>query len=195
MASTIDNNEEIILGSGNLYLAEFEGSIPEDTVIEADANRAGNIKGGATLEYSQTSQTVKDDMGRVKKTITTEEDVKFKTGMITWVETWIQALISTARVDTTNKEGHRIYKIGGLNNQNKKRYLFRFVHTRDDGRKLRVTVTGKNTGTISLAFTTENASTIDAEITANTLDKDGTLVIIDDEMLTETSAASAQSGS
>lgn len=195
MASNIDNSEEIILGSGDLYLAEFTGDIPDDSVIEADDKRAGNVKGGATLEYSQTSQTVKDDKGRVKKTITTEEDVKFKTGLITWVDTWIKALISTARVDATTKTGHRVYKIGGLSNQSKTRYLFRFVHTRDDGRKLRVTVTGKNTGTISIAFNPENATTVDAEISANPLDKDGTLVIIDDEMLKDTTTTPEQSGS
>lgn len=195
MASNIDNSEEIILGSGDLYLAEFTGDIPDDSVIETDDKRAGNIKGGATLEYSQNSQTVKDDKGRVKKTITTEEDVKFKTGLITWVDTWIKALISTARVDTTTKAGHRVYKIGGLSNQSKTRYLFRFVHTRDDGRKLRVTVTGKNTGTISIAFNPENATTVDAEISANPLDKDGTLVIIDDEMLKATTTTPEQSGS
>lgn len=193
---TIDNSEEIILGSGDLYIVEFTGEIPEDSVIEAEANRAGNIKGGATLEYSQTSQTVKDDKGRVKKTITTEEDVKFKTGLITWVQNYIKALISTARVDTATKPGHRVYKLGGLANQSKTRYLWRFVHTRDDGRKLRVTVTGKNTGTVSLAFKPEDATQVDAEITANTLDKEGTLVIIDDEMLESdpdyAAAASAQ---
>lgn len=188
MPNTIDNSDEIILGSGDLYLVEFTGEIPEDAIIEAEDNRAGNIKGGATLEYSQSRQTVKCDMGRVRKTILTEEDVKFKTGLITWVEQWLQALISTARVDKTSKKGHRIFKIGGLKNQNKKRYLFRFVHTRDDGRKLRVTVTGQNTGTISLAFNPENATTVDAEITANTLDSEGTLVIIDDEMLEAESA-------
>ena len=195
MENNIDNSEEIILGSGDLYLAEFTGTIPGDDEIEKDANRAGNIKGGATLEYSQTSQTVKDDKGRVKKTILTEEDVKLKTGLITWVDTWIKALIATARVDTTTKSGHRIYKIGGLGNQSKTRYLFRFVHTRDDGRKLRVTVTGRNTGTISMAFTTDNPTTVDAEITANSLDKDGTLVIIDDEMLGATTTPSVTSGS
>lgn len=195
MASNIDNSEEIILGSGDLYLAEFTGKIPDDAEIEKEENRAGNVKGGATLEYSQTCQTVKDDKGRVKKTITTEEDVKFKTGLITWVDTWIKALISTARVETTAKAGHRVYKIGGLSNQSKTRYLFRFVHTRDDSRKLRVTVTGKNTGTISIAFNPENATTVDAEISANPLDKDGTLVIIDDEMLKDTPTTPEQSGS
>lgn len=180
--NTIDNSDEIILGSGDLYLVEFTGNIPDDTTIEDDANRAGNIKGGATLEYSTESQTVQDDKGRVKKTIITKETVVFKTGLITWAKMYIQALIQTARVDETTKAGHRLFKLGGLSNISKKRYLFRFVHTRDDGRKLRVTVTGKNTGTISLAFQPENETTCDAEITADTLDEAGTLVILDDEL-------------
>ena len=180
--NTIDNSDEIILGSGDLYIVEFSGDIPEDTVIETDDNRAGNIKGGATLEYSIESQTVQDDKGRVKKTIITKETVTFKTGLMTWVKQFIQAIIQTARIDEITKTGHRLFKLGGLSNLSKKRYLWRFVHTRDDGRKLRITVTGKNTGTISLAFQPENETTVDAEITADTLDSAGTLVILDDEL-------------
>lgn len=184
--NTIDNSEEIILGSGDLYIVDFTGEIPEDTEIEKDENRAGNIKGGATLEYSIESQTVQDDKGRVKKTIITKETVLFKTGLMTWIKKFMQAIIQTARIDETTKTGHRVYKLGGLANLNKTRYLWRFVHTRDDGRKLRITVTGKNTGTISLAFQPENETVVDAEITADTLDSAGTLVILDDEMLANT---------
>lgn len=180
--NNIDNSDDIILGSGELYLMEFSGAIPDDAAIEAEENRAGNIKGGAKLEYSTSSQTVKSDNGRVRKTILTEETVKFVTGMITWAKLWIQALISTARVDETTKPKHRVYKIGGLSQQNKKRYLYRFVHTKDDGRKVRVTVTGKNTGTISLAFDPENPTTVDAEISADSLDSEGTLIILDEEL-------------
>ena len=57
-----------------------------------------------------------------------------------------------------------------------------FVHTRDDGRKLRITVTGKNSGTISIAFQNDNPTQVDAEVTAQSLDSDGTLVIMDDEL-------------
>ncbi len=180
--NSIDNSDEIILGSGDLYLMKFTGEVPEDAAIETDSNRAGNIKGGATLEYSMESQTVQDDKGRVKKTIITKETVLFKTGLITWAKHYIQALVQTARIDETTKAKHRLYKLGGLANISKERWLWRFVHTRDDGRKLRVTVTGKNTGTISLAFQPEDATTCDAEITADTLDKSGTLVILDDEL-------------
>lgn len=88
-----------------------------------------------------------------------------------------------------SKKGHRLFQLGGLSNLNKKRYLWRFVHTRDDGRKLRITVTGKNTGAISMAFQPENETTVDSEITADTLDKDGTLVILDDELVATQSEA------
>lgn len=178
----IDKPEEIILGSGDLFLVEYTDAIPEDSVIEADGNRAGNIKGGASLEYTVASLSVDDDKGRVKRTILTKEDVKFKTGLITWAENWFKALIPTARVDTQSKTNHRIIKLGGLSNQGTDRWLYRFVHTRDDGRKLRITVTGKNVGTVTLKFDTENPTTVDAEIAAETLDGEGTLVIYDDEI-------------
>ena len=42
-----DNSENIILGSGDLYIVEYNDTIPEDATIETDDNRAGNIKGGA----------------------------------------------------------------------------------------------------------------------------------------------------
>lgn len=177
-----DNSENIILGSGDLYIVEYTGSVPEDATIETEDNRAGNIKGGATLEYKSDSTTVEDDKGRVKKTVTTGETVTFKSGLLTWAKQYIQAIIATARVDEATKAGHRIFKIGGLNTASKKKYLWRFVHTRGDGRKLRITVTGKNTGTISLAFDPSKESTVDAEITADTLDGEGTLVIVDDEL-------------
>ena len=188
----IDKSEEIILGSGELFLLEYSGEIPEDKTIETDENRAGNIKGGASMEYTISSLTVESDNGRVKKTILTKEDVKFKTGLITWVENWFRALIPTARVDKTSKTGHRVIKLGGLSNQNHIKWLYRFVHTRDDGRKLRITVTGKNVGTVSLKFDTENPTTVDAEVAAENLDGEGTLVVYDDELPASSAEPAAQ---
>ena len=177
---TINNDKPVLMAAATdeAVAAGFNAG----NVIKAIA---GNIKGGATLEYTATSQTVKDDKGRVSKTIVTEEDVKLKTGLITWSPAYLQALIETARVTETGKSGqhkHRTYKLGGLANKTGKRYLYRFVHTRDDGRKLRITVTGKNSGTISIAFQNDNPTQVDAEVTAQSLDSDGTLVIMDDEL-------------
>ena len=183
MANLIDDSKEIILGSGELYQVEFDGeTIPEDSTIETNENRAGNIKGGAKVEYSTSSQTVKSDNGNVSRTILTEETVKLITGMITWADNWLQAAIRTCRKATENVPANTTrYLIGGLNNVNTKNWLFRFVHTRDDGGKVRLTMTGKSTGNVSINFDPENPTTVDAEITADPVKGDGTLLILDIE--------------
>lgn len=191
MSNPIDNNGKVIIGSCDVFVAEFTGEIPEDNIIEDDKNRAGNVKGGAVIEYSVSGNTIEDDKGRLKVNINNKEDVKLKTGMMTWIDRWIQSIIPTARIDTKTKPGHRIVKVGGLSKQNTKRYLFRHVHTYPDGRKLRVTVTGKNSGTISINFKNEDATTVDAEILAESLDDEGTLIIVDNQMSLE-EAAEAQ---
>lgn len=181
MANLIDDSKEIILGSGELYQVEFDGeTIPDDATIETDENRAGNIKGGAKVEYSTSSQTVKSDNGRVSRTILTEETVKLITGMITWTDNWLQAAIRTCRKATENVPANTTrYLIGGLNNVNTKNWLFRFVHKRDDGGYVRLTMTGKSTDNVSIDFNPENPTTVDATITADPVKSDGTLLIYD----------------
>ena len=181
-AQEFDKSENIILGSGDLYLLEYADSVPEDATIETDENRAGNIKGGAELSYKMDTKTVQDDKGRVKKVIVTSEEVTFKSGLLTWAPSYIEALVASAQIDESSKPNHRIIKLGGLSNSHGKQWLWRFVHTRDDGRKLRVTVTGKNTGAFTLAFDPEKETVLDAEIMAEALDNTGVLVIIDDEL-------------
>ena len=59
--------EEIILGSGDLYYAEFDGAtIPEDSTLEVEEKRAGHIKGGASIEYKPSFYEASDDFKRVK---------------------------------------------------------------------------------------------------------------------------------
>lgn len=186
--------DEVILGSGDLYIIEFDGTVPDDNQIETEDNRAGLIKAGATLSYSSESQEISDDMGYLKKTTVTKEDVKFKTGVITWADAFFQMMISTARIDYTTKPGHRITKIGGLKHKTKKNFALRFVHIYDDGRKLRVTVTGRNTAEAALAFATDNPTQIDAEISAQALDQEGTLVIIDQDLKAEAAQPAAEGG-
>lgn len=41
----IDNSENIILGSGDLYIVEFNDAVPEDATIEIDDNRSGQHQG------------------------------------------------------------------------------------------------------------------------------------------------------
>lgn len=87
------DSERIILGSGKLYCMLYTGEIPEDTAIETDANQLAHIKGGASLEYSATTYTAKDDLGVVSKTIVTEEDATLKAGLLTWCAKTLSSLI------------------------------------------------------------------------------------------------------
>ena len=51
------NKKRFILGSGHMYLMEYTGTIPEDSVLEVEENKIGVISGGATLEYKPTFYT------------------------------------------------------------------------------------------------------------------------------------------
>ena len=78
------DKESIVLGSGDLYCADFQGTneaIPDDAVIETEDNRLGHIKGGAEIEYTPEFYEAKDDMGKVSKVIITEEEAALKSGM------------------------------------------------------------------------------------------------------------------
>ena len=174
------DKETITLGSGNVYITEYTGTIPADSVIETEENRIGYIKGGATLEYNQETYTTEDDLGFVKKTVTTKEDSVFKTGIMTWNGKTLEQLIATARV--TEEGTKRTIKIGGLKNDNHKYYVVRFLHKDSVDGNVRVTIIGKNTAGLSLAFVKDQETVVDAEFTAKPSDDEGTLIIMEEEI-------------
>lgn len=82
--------EQIVLGSGVLYVAPYDATngIPEDAVLEVEANQIGLIKGGASVEYKPTEYEIYDDAYQVHQRFITSEEVSFKSGVLTWnVET------------------------------------------------------------------------------------------------------------
>lgn len=174
------NTESITLGSGDMYYKEFSGEIPEDSEIEKDENLLGRIKGGATVEYTPTFYTAKDDGGHVQKTIITEEEATLKTGIITFNGNTLKVMSSTARVTETGSK--RTVKIGGVGHDNGKKYIFRFVHKDPVDGDVRVTVVGKNEAGFSLAYVKDQETVIDAEIKAHPMDADGTLIQYDEEI-------------
>ena len=168
-----NNLESIVLGSGDVYIAEFAGTIPADNVIETDENNLGYVQGGASIEYKPTTYTAKDDFGRVQKTIVTEEEA-------TWNGNTLAKLSSTARVtETTTK---RTVKIGGTGNDDGKNYVIRFVHKDAVDGDVRVTIVGKNEAGFSLAFAKDKETVVDAEFKAKPHDTDGTLIIYEEEI-------------
>lgn len=166
--------EKIVLGSGDLYYKEFEGSIPENSVLETDENKLGYIQGGATIEYKPTYYTAKDDLGVVQKTIITEEESTLKSGILTFNGKTLAVLCETARVSESGNI--RTVKIGGVKNANGKKYIIHFHHKDKVDGDIRLTIVGKNESGFSLAFAKDKETVIDAEFKCHPQDDDGTLI-------------------
>jgi hypothetical protein len=173
-------DERIVLGSGKVYMAEFTGTIPEDATIETETNRFGKITGGATLEYKSTYVEVKDDLNTVSKVVVTDEEVLFKTGQLMVNGDTFKKITATARV--TEAAGVRTVKIGGLANQDGKKYVIRFVHESEIEGDLRVTIVGQNQSGFTLSFKKDANEPLNLEFKALPNDTEGTLVILTEEI-------------
>lgn len=173
--------ERIVLGSGKVYCVEFTNSIPEDTIIETEANLLGLIQGGATLTYTPTFYEAKDDLGLVSKKFITEEEVILKSGIMTWNGATLQKLCSTARVTTDTSTHTRTVKIGGAGNYDGKKYVIHFVHEDAVDGDIRVTIVGSNEAGFELAFAKDKETVINAEFKAQPHDSEGTLIIYKEE--------------
>lgn len=181
-------SDKIVLGSGKLYIQEATPvssgtgyTIPEDAVIETDANLIGWIQGGATLEYTPEFYTAKDDLGKVSKKYLTNEDVIFKSGVMTWNGNTLAKLCSTAEVDEDGTNKVRTVKIGGIDNFNNTQYVIHFLHEDDTDGDIRVTIVGSNEAGFEMAFAKDTETVINAEFKATPNDSRGTLVIYKEE--------------
>lgn len=171
--------ERIILGSGYIHLATFSKgmTIPDPQVFCTDENRYSYIKNGASLEYTNEVQNVQDDMGKVKKTVITSEEVKLKAGLMTIIGDTIEKLCDTARVTTSNDGKYRITKIGGVGNRKGAKYVICFHHVDPEDGDIWVMIVGNNQAGFTLQFAPTDATVVDAEFTAlPNLDDEGTLV-------------------
>lgn len=179
--ATISNKDDVVLGAGDVYIMEFDSTMPTDAEIEVEENKIGHTQGGASLEYTQEWKTVKDDMGVIVKNFLTNENVVMNSGMLSWNGKQLAMLSATSRI--TEDANVRTVKFGGLKNSNGKEYVIHFVHTKDDGKKIRITIKGNSTNGFTLTFDPENETVIDAQFTALASDAEGTLVIFKEELV------------
>ncbi|MEG1520131.1 MAG: hypothetical protein RR458_04010 [Clostridia bacterium] len=175
-------NKKIVLGSGTLYCKEYVNAVPTAIEIETEANILGEIKGGATLEYKPEYYTAEDDFGKISKRIITKEDVTFKSGIITWNGLTLQKLCGSARVADDKTLGKRTIKIGGLANQDGKKYAFEFLHKDKADGDLRIMIVGNNQSGFSMVFAKDKETTVDAVIKAEAQDVEGTLILITEDI-------------
>ena len=182
------DKESIVLGSGDLYCTEFEGmdkALPSSEEIEREENRLGHIKGGASIEYKPSFYEAKDDMGRVSKVILTNEEATLKSGIMTWCGTTLEKLCETARVEEDKGRKRRIVRIGGVGNAAGRKYVLHFVHRDDQDGDIRITIVGNNQAGFTIAFAKDSETVIDAEFKAQPQDKEGTLILYEEDVAAE----------
>lgn len=173
--------EEYTLGSGDLFIKEYTAgtAVTAEDVI-TNGERLGEIKGGASLEYTTETKEDSSDLGRTKIVIISKEDVVLKSGVMTWNGKTLEKLCQTARVTKDDIAKKRTIKIGGLANAANKSYAVAFQYKGDGKKGLTVLIVGKNTAGFTVSFSSDNATVIDAEFKAQALDNDGTLVVIEE---------------
>ena len=171
------NTNTVTLGSGDLYILDYEGSIPEDSAIETLENKIGSIKGGAELEYSPESYAVTGDDGRTYKSFITKEEVKFKSGVLTWNLDVLSKLCMGGELTKDDSQNIATLKIGKNTSSSIKQVLLRFVHKLDGEKAIKMTMIGSPSAGFTLSFNPEEETVIDAEFSALS-QTDGTKVTI-----------------
>ena len=101
---------------------------------------------------------------------------------MTWCGTTLQKLCQTARVKEEPDKKKRIVKIGGIGNADGKKYILHFVHKDPADGDVRVTIVGNNQAGFTMAFAKDSETVIDAEFKAQPMDKEGTLILYEEDM-------------
>lgn len=174
--------ERIILGSGYLHVSTFSKGqiIPNPEDFCTDNNKFAYISGGAELEYSPEFYEAKDDMGKVAKSIITEEEATLKAGIMTFTGNTLDMLCDTARVsERTNAIDGKTYrevKVGGAGNAKGAKYVICFHHVDAVDGDIYLMIVGQNQAGFTLGFKKDEATVVDAEFHALPMDGDGTLI-------------------
>lgn len=156
--------DEIIFGAGEVYLMEFTGdTVPGHLTIETEANNVGHCQGGFTVEYKPDVYDVKNQYNKIVKRFLKGEDISAKTGILSW-DLKRLAQISTAKFTEDKSAGTRKLTFGGSGNAFKT-VVLRFVHLKEDGKKVRFTMIGQAGNGFSMEFA-DKELVVDAEITA-----------------------------
>lgn len=176
--------ENITLGSGKAYIAEYDAAkgIPSHTEICVEENRLGHIQGGAELSYTEETHEETDDLGYVSKVITTKEEALMKLGLLTWNGNTLAKLADRCKVTEDATKGTRTIHIGGAGNAQGKEWVVCFFHEDKKDGNLWVIIRGRNTAGMTLTFAMDGGTKIEPEFKALPQDANGTLITIVEEI-------------
>ena len=174
------DNKTITIGSAIPYLIPYADAVPTVEEICVEENRLGYIKSGAAIEYTEETYEEADDLGYVKKIITTTEEALVKMGLITWNGNTLANLIDRCKV--TEESGKRITKIGGAGNAQGKYYVLCLHHVDKKDGDLWVLIVGRNTAGATLTLAPDEGTLVEPEFKAMPQDEDGTLIQLVEEI-------------
>lgn len=170
--------ENITLGSGKPYIAEFDGEMPSIEDICKPENLLGYVKGGAELSYTEETYEEKDDLGYVSKIITTSEEALLKLGLLTWNGDTVKYLADRCKVTEDKTNGTRTIHIGGAGNAQGKEWAICFHHEDKKDGDLYILIRGKNTAGFTLTLAADAGTVIEPEFKALPQDDNGTLITL-----------------
>lgn len=173
--------ENITLGSGKAYIAEYDAAagMPEVAELCVESNLLGHIQGGAELSYTAEPYEEKDDLGLVSKVIVTAEEAILKLGLLTWNGNTLTHLADRCKV--TEASGKRTIHIGGAGNAQGKEWVVCFYHEDKVGGNLWVLIRGTNSAGFTLTFAVDAGTKIEPEFKALPQDDEGTLITLIEE--------------
>ena len=156
--------DEIIMGAGEVYMYEFsESTIPPHEEIETEAHNVGHCSGGFSIEYKPEKYDIINSYGKTVKSFITKEEVTAKTGILTWDLERLEMLSAASLIVDPKTKVRKLIFGGG---SNLKTVLIRFVHTKENGRKIRFTMIGQGGNGFALEYSGDKELVIDAELNA-----------------------------
>lgn len=158
----------INVGVGDVYITELTSDISKldsttDTTIEAEANKIPHTSGGVTFNYTLSKNKIEDDKGVTVDEAKESEELKIKIGILEDMAAMYEWLAETAVIDDTDSKETKI-KIGGDVASGKK-FVFRYVHTRKNGKKVRYTAILLPASGFSEPYQKGAAKIVDCEMT------------------------------
>ncbi len=192
--------ERIILGSGYLHVKTYTKgeAIPNPEDFCKDETLFAYIKGGATIEYAPEFYEAKDDMGKVAKTVVTNEEVTLKSGIMTFTGNTLAKLCDTARVSERESKDkgkkYRVVKVGGAGNAKGAKYVICFHHVDAVDGDIYLMIIGQNQAGFSLSFAKDSETVVDAEFHALPMDGEGTLIVYTEEIVAGSESGGQQGG-
>ncbi|MEC1768283.1 hypothetical protein [Schinkia azotoformans] len=177
------SGQNILLGSGKLYLGLVDNvATATEEQIESALTEVGAIDRGASITYAPTFTEVDSANYGTLASFLTKEEVTFTSGVLNWNLKNLENFSAGSYSEDTTAGTKRI-GIGGLKSV-PINYL-RFVHEKEDGKKLIVNIfKAQSQNGFALTFDNENPVVIDAQFKALAVPgkSDGNLVEIIEEI-------------